>query len=291
VYKIFHRRALIKDGMHYTDPDILRMMMYLELSRPKGQVDRWEKVYERLQLINSVFSPKTEFINRKSASSKSSSGATRKVTRSRVADIPEDVRNYLFSFCIDNQRIILSGDMAAFYNSVINTKSKTLYDVKRHHGVVSFLTDDIRADSKFLQKHMGGSTKSKYTIHEKRGDILPEYSEVSYMGKPVAILFNEQACYSYYNFATSDGSMVLVASLDTLITMYYSIYFFSASARKLMHDIEVQIPKCVALVEKNRRMAKSQIAPFSLICKGHQKTISSLVREKVERIRAEREAK
>ena len=31
-------------GIHYCPPNYLRMAMYLELSRPKGDVSRWEKV-------------------------------------------------------------------------------------------------------------------------------------------------------------------------------------------------------------------------------------------------------
>ena len=42
-------------GVHYTNENVLRMMMYLELSRPRGEVVRWKKVYERLELINKYF--------------------------------------------------------------------------------------------------------------------------------------------------------------------------------------------------------------------------------------------
>lgn len=40
------------DGLHYVTPNFLRMSMYLELSRPRGDVSRWKKVYERLSLLN-----------------------------------------------------------------------------------------------------------------------------------------------------------------------------------------------------------------------------------------------
>jgi hypothetical protein len=39
-------------GIHYVPPNFLRMSMYLELSRPRGDVSRWEKVYKRLELLN-----------------------------------------------------------------------------------------------------------------------------------------------------------------------------------------------------------------------------------------------
>lgn len=43
---------IVKNGIHYATPDFLRMSMYLELSRPRGDVSRWKKVYTRLQLLN-----------------------------------------------------------------------------------------------------------------------------------------------------------------------------------------------------------------------------------------------
>jgi hypothetical protein len=42
-------------GIHYVPPNFLRMSMYLELSRPKGDVSRWVKVYKRLQLLNKYY--------------------------------------------------------------------------------------------------------------------------------------------------------------------------------------------------------------------------------------------
>jgi len=279
VYNIFHKRAVVKDGMYYTDPDILRMMMYLELSRPLGQINRWEKVYERLQILNDVFYPKREFITK---------NQTRKSKDKGYKNIPDDVRDYILSFCIENQKILLSGNMVEFYGSILRSKKKLVYNTKKHKGVVSFFTSNIRADSKYLKDHLGGSKVCSYIIHEKRGDILPEYSEILYNNRCVAVLFNEQACYSYYNFTASDGNIIMIASLDTLITMYYSIYFFSNKARSLLNTIDYQIPKLIELVETNRRIGKSPIPPFSLICKGHQKAFSSLLREKMERVRADK---
>lgn len=40
------------EHIHYVGPNFLRMSMYLELSRPRGDVSRWTKVYTRLQLLN-----------------------------------------------------------------------------------------------------------------------------------------------------------------------------------------------------------------------------------------------
>lgn len=46
---------VVRGGIHYVSPNFLRMSMYLELSRPRGDVSRWKKVYQRLLLLNKEF--------------------------------------------------------------------------------------------------------------------------------------------------------------------------------------------------------------------------------------------
>ncbi len=41
-------------GILYCPPNFLRMNMYLELSRPAGDISRWEKVLKRLILLNKI---------------------------------------------------------------------------------------------------------------------------------------------------------------------------------------------------------------------------------------------
>jgi hypothetical protein len=43
------------NDMHYVTPNFLRMSMYLELSRPRGDVSRWVKIYKRLTLLNKYY--------------------------------------------------------------------------------------------------------------------------------------------------------------------------------------------------------------------------------------------
>jgi hypothetical protein len=56
--EIFDRlwdEAETRAGIHYVPVNFLRMSMYLELSRPHGDVSRWEKVYSRLELLNKAY--------------------------------------------------------------------------------------------------------------------------------------------------------------------------------------------------------------------------------------------
>jgi hypothetical protein len=55
LFKAISRDAIIKKGIRYAPPNFLRMAMYLELSRPDGDVSRWEKVQKRLVLLNTHY--------------------------------------------------------------------------------------------------------------------------------------------------------------------------------------------------------------------------------------------
>lgn len=52
LFKAISKDAIVKNEIHYAPPNFLRMAMYLELSRPDGDVSRWEKVQKRLVLLN-----------------------------------------------------------------------------------------------------------------------------------------------------------------------------------------------------------------------------------------------
>jgi hypothetical protein len=55
LFKAISRDAIVKKDIRYAPPDFLRMAMYLELSRPDGDVSRWEKVQKRLTLLNTHY--------------------------------------------------------------------------------------------------------------------------------------------------------------------------------------------------------------------------------------------
>lgn len=60
LFNTIKKSAVRVNGILYTDANFLRMGMYLELSRPSGDTDRWEKVLKRLTLINKYYPLKIE---------------------------------------------------------------------------------------------------------------------------------------------------------------------------------------------------------------------------------------
>ena len=51
IYDEIAKESITADRIRYAPPNFLRMNMFLELSRPAGDVSRWEKVLKRLNLL------------------------------------------------------------------------------------------------------------------------------------------------------------------------------------------------------------------------------------------------
>jgi hypothetical protein len=275
VYGIFLKRAIKKEGMYYTDPDILRMMMYLEISRPKAMVSRWDKVFERLQLINGVFPPKAGRAR----------GSTRKA---KHADHVGDVRTGIYDFCIDNQRILITGDLDKYYGNVIRRATPN-FNLEMSSDPIGFICPDVKADAKVLQKLLGGPEKCKLYLHEPRGEIVPQHVEIRCNGIPIAFLLDEAACHAYLNFPLRDGRSIAIASLDTLITIYYSLSIFTKRLKELIPGINYKIAEFIKLTEENRRHKDPNVPAFPISCRGYQKGFPTLLREKAARVKKARE--
>jgi hypothetical protein len=276
VYGIFLRRAVKREGMYYTDPDILRMMMYLEISRPKGMVSRWDKVFERLQLINGVFPPK---VGR-------GYSTTRKMKRSEGTD--NTVRAQVYNFCVDNQRILITGNLDKYYAMVVRRSTPT-FNLNVDTCPIGFLCADVKTDAKALQSLLGGPDKCKLYLHKPRGEIVPEHVEIRYNDRPLAFLIEEAGCHAYLNFPLKDGRSIAIASLDTLITIYYSLAIFTKKLKELIPGINYKIAQFVKLAEENRRQKDPKIPAFPLSCRGYQKGFPTLLREKAARVEKARQ--
>ena len=276
IYDVFLKRSIVRDGIHHTDPEILRMMMYLEISRPKGQVDRWEKVYERLQLINTIFPPAKSL------------GYTRKQKgRAKHATLPVDIKNAVFDFCIEEQRSIFTGNLDTFYKRVVDASVTPKLDIKKFSGPIGLITPDLEGDAKVLKGLLG--PKTRVLLHSPKGEIVPAYVEILYDNLPAILLIQEAACHSYLSFPVEGAQSVSICSPDTLITLYYSLAIFTANARRYISNIESRISKLVRIVEQNRTAKNPSIPSFPLSCHGYQKGFSTLLREKLKRAAKEKE--
>jgi len=155
-----------KDGIHYVTPNFLRMSTYLELSRPEGDISRWNKVYKRMMLLNDKYPLKCI---KKGES---------------VEEALTDERKKAVLKLLRDEEIVLLG-----FNAVARHSSKTRWTTP-----VTFL-----AEPKTIEK----LTRGQKTNVVPADAILPECTEVKESDGTVYRFYETRACHSYHE--TADG--------------------------------------------------------------------------------------
>ena len=268
LFNVILRRSVLKDGIRYTDPDILRMMMYLELSRPRGMVSRWEKVFERLELINKELPMKMICKGRQ-----------------QYDVIPLEFREKILEYGIEKKRILCNGPLAQLYRKGIR-QGKARYEI-RGGGPLLFTSPDPKEDAKAVKKLLDDDQLAMF-LHEERGELVPLRIELRMGDTPICMFIQETACHSYNIMKLPDGRSIRVASLEFLITLYLSIEIFTSNSTDYLGDrILCQVKEFIELAKENYGSKRSQFPAFSLKCEGHQVGYASLLRAKVERVKEE----
>jgi hypothetical protein len=281
LYNILSKREYKTDGISYLDANSLRMLMYLELSRPRGEVGRWPKVYERLLLFN-------EFVPVKQC----------KVSRAIFrGGLSKEQASYTLSFIIENKRIFAGADLLQFYNTALKNKKKGINWILSSKKPIIFFSSDVDADSKILREEFSflinksrdnNNNKTHITIktYSSHGvDIIPSMKVITHEKKSLVFIIDQTACHSYFNVPIMDKKIMRIASMDTLITLYFGLGLFDSKFYN-MGSIECLANNLVKINIESRKDGLDDFAfPFiSIKCAGHQTSLSSLIREKVKRI-------
>ena len=287
IFEILYKRSATFDGIHYLDANSLRMLMYVELSRPRGEVHRWPKVFERLMMFN-------EFIPIKRCSLKQS--------KTMLTDMHIKI---ITQYIIDHDYIFAGADLVDFYNRIKSKTSRTRLTVKdipstkntvhlhiSRKKPILFYSNDSTNDAKELVKLFQSIDRKKYrieTITIDKSDIVPYFTVIKYNRQIIACIINYSACHSYITITSSKG-IFRIASLDTLISLYFSLGLLHTRAFNI-GSMECMANKLVEISMKTRERSGTLTLPFiSINCQGYQKSLPSLIREKVKRITEKRAA-
>jgi|LauGreDrversion4_2_1035121.scaffolds.fasta_scaffold158790_1 hypothetical protein len=266
IYETILKRAVNINGINYTDPDILRMMMYLEMSHPKGMVSRWDKVFERLSLINTAFPIKKCEIETRAPKS-----------------IPFIIRDKINQFCVQNKRILAGARLENLYLKSLTEKK--VYWETRKGGAVVFFSPNIKDDALAIKK-MLGIKGIDIEYFKAKGDLVPPRLVVSLNKESIALIIQETACHGYNTLTTKDGQEVFIASLENLITLYLSLSIFTEDEKNIFGFSLLcavgQFIRVNNVIQRTKTIR--QFSPFPLKCRGYQKGFPTLLREKASRV-------
>jgi len=269
-YQIIAKRSIKVDGITYMDADTLRMMMYLELSRPRGEVTRWEKVFERLLLLN-------KYIPLKVCKSKEAKFQPSAKTAASVHLRTSTILN----FCINEQRVLAGADILDYYKLRLRKPIHVSWLFRPKSPIIFYSPQPEEDIERIHSRTSGGLIFKKYTAEA-------EFFPLIYIGyaakQPVLAIIQETACHAYNTVQLRDGRALRIASLDTLITLYLSFLFRSSLQTLFLRPIGCMVEQMIQLQTLYRTNPKAPFPFISIECSGHQKSFASLLREKVARI-------
>jgi hypothetical protein len=253
LYRTFLRRSTQKNGIHYVDPDVLRMNMYLELSRPAGQVGRWEKVFERLLLLNLAQPMDT------------CSGKTIKEKK-----IEPYIRKKILNYVIEQKRVLAGAELGFIYRASAQERLPEMNWILESGGAIIFFSSDIYKDAEKIQTLLGHKKTNRQT---ERGveDFLPRRVLIKKGGQTVIMIIEEMACNAF-NELEMGGRTLRIASLDTLVYLYILLGIFTKDDDKIGVPLLCLAQRLVELENKIRISPTHTFPLFSIKCSGHQKT-------------------
>lgn len=274
-YKIFNvliKKAIRKEGIYYSSPDYLRLHMYNELSRPDGDVSRWEKVYKRLVLLNKHYpfaeNPKCSEIN-----------FMRDFTGN--PELNDTLYNLVKDTMINEGVVFIGGYASSLYGRHMpeNQKKQLL-----HVPDFDVLSEDAKATAFILKDKLEDAGFNNIKIVKKPSvgdDIILTHYEIIVDEDTLCFIYEPYGCYSY-NSIKINSKNVKVATIETMLLFLLS---FTYSNRPYYdHERLMCMAQYLMNVQaKNRLEQKGLLKRFNINCYGNEKTIIELRSQKAEK--------
>ena len=292
LFKNIQADSIKVDGILYAPPNLLRMGMYLELSRPEGDVSRWEKVSKRLALLNKHHPLKVDnctpgrlhlpfqtpkkakyakYIPPNEGSPTADEIEHEGETESNEVRLFRTVRNVF----IDEDLVFFGGYAISQYARYLPKSEKALFAQIPHFDVLSI--DPEVSAGKVKERLEDNDFKNVViTKHSGIGEIVPEHYEIA-VGKnndPVAFIYKPVACHSY-NVIQAGKKRVRIASTDTMLSLYLAMIYTD----KPYYDVGRILCMCKQLYDiqqRNRLNQSGLLRRFGMTCYGKQETLDDI---------------
>ena len=270
LYDAIKTQSIRVAGIYYAPPNYLRMAMYLELSRPAGDVERWEKVLKRITLLNKHFPLKADDCDHVKFQ--------REMAENKVASdtIYDTIRNTF----IDQGVVFFGGYANLLYSRYMPYKLR-----KQLKRVPDFdvLSEEPEKTAEILKERLADIKIKNVKIVRQPGvgEIIAPNYEIRIGKDTVAFIYEPMACHSY-NVIKIDEADVKVATIDTMLSFYLAFLY----ANRPYYDKKRILCMSAFLFEvqqQNRLKQNGLLKRFSINCYGHQETVEEMRAKKAEK--------
>lgn len=261
IFERLWKEDIQEDGIHYVTPNFLRMSMYLELSRPRGDVSRWSKVYRRLQLLNKHY-PVGCPVSKKDVI--------------REAYLSDEFRAEIETV-LGKEDVILLGMNAALLH-LKEPKNRWTLPLD-----ILALPKDYESVTEQFAKLLDKQGKIHINDYPPYEELLPRHADIvdKESGTLLVRVFETSACHSYHQL--KDG--MKIASIPTLLQFFFAFLY---ADQHFMEEYDENRIICTAERLMNLANGSSSKRRFQMLtpleCLGKQETLFDM-REHASKLR------
>lgn len=288
-------------NIYYSSIHFLRMALYIELSRPKGDISRWEKVFKRLTLLNHYYPLKSEIpcelvniqrsmtrvsvienslknLSRESGYEKNMQENLEKTLKERK-DEQTKIYRIVLDILIQKGVVFFGGYAASLYADRMPEEKRQWVQKIPDFDVLydKNIEECAQAVVKGLKKV--GYEGVKMVENPALGKYIPRnYQIVLFEKDTVCFIHETTACHSY-NTISKGGKKINVATIDTILSLYLA--FIYSGKDYIYRERILCISQYLFEVEQENRLEQTGILKrFTMECIGKQKTLIDILEEK-----------
>ena len=291
-------------NIYYSSIHFLRMALYIELSRPKGDISRWEKVFKRLTLLNHYYPLKSEIpcelvniqrsmtrvsvienslknLTQNSGTSSESNSSEKKLanTLKERKEQQTDIYQIVLNILIQKGVVFFGGYAASLYAERMPEEKRRWVQQIPDFDVLydKNIEECAQAVSKGLIK--AGYEGVKMIENPALGKYVPRNFQIVLFEKDTICFIHETlACHSY-NTITKVGKKINVATIDTILSFYLA--FIYSGKDYIYRERILCISQFLFEVEQQNRLEQTGILKrFTMECIGKQKSLINILEEK-----------
>ena len=291
-------------NIYYSSIHFLRMALYIELSRPKGDISRWEKVFKRLMLLNHYYPLKSEIpcelvniqrsmtrvsvienslknLTRESGSSGSEKNMQENLEKTLKERKKEQTKIYriVLDILIQKEVVFFGGYAASLYADRMPEEKRQWVQQIPDFDVLydKNIEECAQAVAKGLRK--AGYEGVKIIENPALGKYIPRNFQIVLFEKDTVCFIHETtACHSY-NTISKGGKKIKVATIDTILSLYLA--FIYSGKDYIYRERILCISQYLFEVEQENRLEQTGILKrFTMDCIGKQKTLIDILEEK-----------
>lgn len=274
LFNTLKKEAMSVGGIMYAPSNYLRMSMYLELSRPAGDISRWEKVLKRLSLLNENY-PLT--INECGAID-----FQREIENETISAKSDEIYENVKTTLVNQSVVFFGGYAISMYAKYMPIGLRKKIEKVPDFDVLSE-QPEMTAEIVIERLKDIGVNNAKIIKRSPLGEVIPEHFQIQVGKETIVFIYKPIACHSY-NMVNVNGQKIKIATIDTMLSYYLAFLYADRSYYNV--DRILCMSKFLFEVQQRNRLAqKGLLRRFSIDCLGHQETIEEMRAEKAAKYR------